>query len=569
MSNHGNPSYLPDSVPSDPKPAKAPSTRLIVLIPDIDSHSSTWKSLREQIEKEEGYKPDQVVWFPFDYGNQVLKSLALLKPERMGDLARGLRARVDGKWAENKGFKDVVVIGHGLGGLIARQVYLLAAGAVPNQEASLWGNKVSQIVLFASPNRGMKRDWKWWIKPLSFLLHISPLQPQLLYEDALQGSNFLTNLRVDWIHHFRGNSYNLQDGTGLDDIQFPRIVQFHGINDQIVDQDSNKDISTLPNSYYQEIPDAGHSDLYRLDLTQDPGIRYALLRKAFIESPSGLLRSAPASTSSQVKRVVFLLHGIRASNVDNWVTHLAEKIALSDPDTLCVPLGYGYFHALQFASRGRRKKNIRIFQDAYTEYLAQYPAAQFNIIAHSNGTYMLGYSLEKIRGMRFANVALAGSALPESHPWSNWMQDNELTPRQVSRVMNERANQDWPIALLCKALVALGQNDVGTSGFDGFYGGSVSEVAYHNGDHGAALREKNYPHLVKFILDGEKISTGDELVEVGYYRQLSNLTPYITWGALIALLGLLLLGWKLIGLMATIIIALVLFLVLGILLEVV
>lgn len=549
--------FLPNSVAPDAKPPKDSSHRLVIIIPGVASPSSAWGSLRKRLEEEEGYKPNQTQWFTFDYGNQALKSLMLLMPGRIDKLAHDLCSHIEGEWARNGSFKDVVLIGHSLGGLIVRKVYLLSVGAVSNQPGSKkWGAKVSRIILFASPNRGMKRTWKWWVKPLSHLLHFLPL-PHLLYEDALQGSNFITNLRIDWIRYF--SSFDLlQDNTTPNTLQVPRIVQFLGSNDEIVDDEDSKDFWSTPNSYDQEIADATHATVYRLDTPDADDGRYALLREAFIEDSPRFLNPAPVSKHSTVKRIVFLLHGIRASNVDEWVRQLSTEIEEHAPETRYIPLEYGYFRALQFAFPGSRKKNIRIFQDYYTEYFAQHPEAKFNIIAHSNGTYMLGYSLKKTSGMRFENVVLAGCALPVSYPWS------KLKGKQVGRVMNERANQDWPIALLCKALVSIGQKDIGSSGFDGFYGGEVFEVAYHQGDHGAALSKENCPRLVDFIFDGKQ-TLPTNLCDAGRYRLWSNLMPYVTWILLICLFIVFLVGWIKIGLVVPII-TLGLFLVLYIIL---
>jgi hypothetical protein len=122
--------------------------------------------------------------------------------------------------------------------------------------------------------------------------------------------------------------------------------------------------------------------------------------------------------------------------------------------------------------------------------------------------------------MRFKHVVLAGSVLPTTFPW-----DDLIAGGQVGRVLNERANRDWPVALLCNILRALRQRDVGPAGFAGFEGQDVEEVAYHRGDHGAALRGRNADRLVAFALDGS-CSKADGLQPAGFYRQLSNLAPW-------------------------------------------
>src|SRR5262249_41117906 len=152
---------------------------------------------------------------------------------------------------------------------------------------------------------------------------------------------------------------------------------------------------------------------------------------------------------------------------------------------------YGNFTAARFALPGVRRKNIPIFQDWYTEALAKYPTAEFNVIAHSNGTYMLGRSLKKTPGMHFENVTLAGSVLPMRFPW-----DDLVANEQVGRVRNDRANRDWPVALLCNALRGLQMRDVGTAGFAGFKGQETYECAYYPGGHSKALDPEFQDYLV-------------------------------------------------------------------------
>jgi hypothetical protein len=96
--------------------------------------------------------------------------------------------------------------------------------------------------------------------------------------------------------------------------------------------------------------------------------------------------------------------------------------------------------------------------------------AEFSIVAHSNGTYMLGQSLLHTPGMRFITVVLAGSVLPQTFPWDQLAEHD-----QVIRVRNERANRDWPVAVLCSGLRGLQMRDVGTAGFAGFEGAVVQE----------------------------------------------------------------------------------------------
>jgi hypothetical protein len=137
-----------------------------------------------------------------------------------------------------------------------------------------------------------------------------------------------------------------------------------------------------------------------------------LLCNAIIGTPEslGLIESPPKKPkSASFKRVVFILHGIRASEIDRWLSEVAKEIETQDRDALPVRPGYGYFTAWRFVLPSVRRKNLRWFQDQYTELLAQNPDAEFHFIGHSNGTYMLGQSLLEIPTMQFKRVVLGGS----------------------------------------------------------------------------------------------------------------------------------------------------------------
>lgn len=515
---------------SSTAPATTPR-RLVVLVPAIHSHSNQWASLREQLEKEAGYRDDaEAHWFPFDHGTK-LWTLGSVE-----SLAHRLRSRIHEKWEEYGGFEDVVLIGHSLGGLITRRAYLLAAGAVPGEPASPWGKRVSRIVLFASVNRGFDTTQIWWTRLIAWLLRTLP-RPHLCCEDCLLGSDFLAKLRIDWIRHFHNLEAARQKGVTEPDAPpqpIPLVIQFLGDHDGVVRSIDSQDILAFPNGSCEEVADATHGDLYRLDSARDPEARYALLRQAFVAPSANIRSSAPADP---VKRVVFLLHGIRASNTDDWVEQLEARLKERDPVGITVARPtYGYFTALRFALPSVRKRNIRFFQDEYTEQLAKHPEAEFDIIAHSNGTYILGYSLLRTPGMRFKNVVLAGSPLPQNYPWAERMKGK--LP-QIGRIQNERANRDWVIAILCNALRAIFMRDVGSGGFAGFNGSATFEVAYHDGDHGKALQPQNHERMIDYVLGGPETRPTDLVDTPGLYRQLSNLAPYLAWLIIIAVLAIL------------------------------
>jgi alpha-beta hydrolase superfamily lysophospholipase len=510
----------PEATSPAPATAAAPASkprRLVVLVPGLSGRLGPWAELKGRLAQEAGFGPDEAAWLDFDEFTHVWSVGPLAA------LAGRLRARVDAEWAKHDGFEDVVLVGHSMGGLVVRQAYLLAAGAVPGEPASDWGRRVSRIVLFAALNRGVDPSRAPFGAFLAWLARVLPFVPHFRTMDAVRGSDFLTNLRINWVRHFGTLAAR---GAGRP----PRVVQLLGDEDGLVSPADSKDVLAFPSGHDLTVPDANHRDLYRLDQARDPEGRYAILRRAFVEE----FADKPPKPSP-VRRVVFLLHGIRASNVDEWIEGLEQLIKKRDGEhTVVKHPTYGYFTAARFALPSVRRKNIAQFQDWYTEALAEHPTAEFDIIAHSNGTYILGQSLRHTPGMRFENVALAGSVLPTRFPWA-------ALKGQVGRVRNDRADRDWPVALLCNALRGLFMRDVGTGGFAGFDGGATIEVAYYSGDHGEALRPAYQQSLVDFIFGGDVVKPPTLVHSPGYYRQLSNAMPYLALPAAAGAAALL--GW--------------------------
>jgi hypothetical protein len=120
--------------------------------------------------------------------------------------------------------------------------------------------------------------------------------------------------------------------------------------------------------------------------------------------------------------------------------------------------------------------------------------------------------------------------LPEDF-WSN----SPGVAAQITRVRNDRADRDWPVALLCNALRGLSMKDVGTGGFSGFWGATTAEVAYYSGGHGEALIPANQDCLVEYVFDQPLRKRPNLQSSPGYFRQLSNLMPYAA-KALVAVL---------------------------------
>jgi len=489
---------------SGPGPAGSGQRRLlVVLVPGLTAPLPRWASLQGRLSQEADFNPAHTVWLPIDH------RLHALSLGRLETHAVNIAAQINATWLSHGGFDDVLLIGHSMGGPLIRRAYLLAAadsGPAPGE----WAAAVRRIVLFASISRGIDMNARWGRRLVAWLLRMTPLLPRFVTEDAMRGSTFLTNLRLDWINHFARLH------------QAPLVVQLLGTRDSMVTSEDSRDLLAFPTARYLSVPDADHTSLLSLDDAPDAEVRYAVLRKALLgrfEAGEDVIRP-----DVDVERVVFLLHGIRASIVEEWLEDLAARIQQRGGGRVVVIAPeYGWVSAAGFALPPIRGKFVRVLQDQYTQAVARYPRAEFSVIAHSNGTYMLGHAMLKSPGMRFQRVYLAGSVLPQDF-WGRFAP----RPLPAGRIRNDCANRDWPVALLCNALNGVRMKDVGTGGFAGFLGNSTQEVAYLAGGHDAALLEKRRDGVVDFIL-GQNVAVATDVRDPGWFRPFSNAMPYVAW----------------------------------------
>src|SRR5206468_2146374 len=135
---------------------------------------------------------------------------------------------------------------------------------------------------------------------------------------------------------------------------------------------------------------------------------------------------------------------------------------------------------------------------------ARHPSAHFDIVAHSNGSYLLGQALEHVPSMRFRRVVLLGSVLPTDYSW-----DQRRAWRQAEMVRTDRAADDFVVAFFCSGLRGLGMTDIGTSGWSGFEqsGGVEREIAWYHGGHSAALSTSHLDNITEFLATGRIVSS--------------------------------------------------------------
>lgn len=482
--------------------------RLIVVVPSENQDTQTWKPLVEELKKETSLTESE--WLLWDQHNLNDWSF-----QRGISLCGQLKGKIDAKWRDKGPFDEVILIGHSLGGVLIRQTYLLASGMYPNYNQSPWYEYVRRFVLFASLNRGLNPTQSLtrqmamvFEKATSFSLRrLMPLQ------DFVRGSAFITNLRLDWIRHF-----------SFSKPYYPiTVVQLLGAKDGKITRDDSIDLEQLPDAFHIDVSDAEHTNIHLIDQAEDRQERYKLIKEAILSERS-LYENQNLERLIVKNNVVFILHGIRASN-SGWVDQLRDKILKEDPDTEVITSSYGYFSAFNFIFPGLRQINIDWFQDEYSYYFAKYPSTDFHFIGHSNGTYILGESLKRLPGMKFKRVYLAGSVLPREYPWKQI-----FDKKQVEKLCNARSCFDWPVGILCSGLRGVGMVDIGTGGFDGFLMGDqrLKELYYFNGDHGKPVEEGNHTNIIKYIFTGI-ISQPEGLkseAEISNFQFFSRISPF-------------------------------------------
>jgi serine/threonine protein kinase len=168
-------------------------------------------------------------------------------------------------------------------------------------------------------------------------------------------------------------------------------------------------------------------------------------------------RAAPI----EISKVVVTLHGIRTHA--GWQRAFSEVAGNSGLQCRLDRWNFGRFSLLKFLLPQARTTKVEWFRTTYTQEFSDLTRSVLSserpsIVAHSFGTYILGYALLRYPYLRFNKVLLCGSILPRDFPW-----DALIDRGQVQAVRNEYGARDvW--THLARRFVA----GTGTSGTLGF-----------------------------------------------------------------------------------------------------
>jgi pimeloyl-ACP methyl ester carboxylesterase len=435
--------------------------------------------------------------------------------------------KIDQFWEQRKQREDkypyegIIIIGHSLGALLARKLYIYACGepkknlfepAVGQKNRREWSNNVERIILLAGMNRGwnishhmpLNHVILWGVGAFigNLILILTKHRPLIFH--IRRGAPFLTNLRVQWLAMKQAIPINK-------DVNETLVIQLLGSVDDIVSPDDNIDLISGEDFYYLDVPMSGHANIIDLDRTNAGETRKEVFNIALTASKMQLnqykvlpqeIQDSPLKTKRvDVENVVFVIHGIR--DLGYWTRKIARRIQkIGKAKNIIIESEtstYGYFPLLSFLLPWERREKVEWLMDKYAEALAIYPNAEFSYVGHSHGTYLLAKALQEYPSCRFKNVVFAGSVVRTDYNWNKYIQKE-----QVKAVLNYVATGDFVVAIFPKVFQIFGLQDLGSAGHDGFdSNNSASNVKSIKGDHGAALNELNWDSIATFIVDGE------------------------------------------------------------------
>jgi pimeloyl-ACP methyl ester carboxylesterase len=437
-------------------------------------------------------------------------------------IARNVATQIEGRisFRQERGFppfEEILLIGHSLGALLARKLYLLAGPESSEarfedskdgelSEEKPWFGLIRRIILLAGMNRGWSLTHHLNISRAILLtigtffgdLALAVTGTRFMIFHIRRGAPFITELRLQWLALHKLKTSRSQ--------KLALTVQLLGTIDDLVAPTDNVDLVTGRDFVYLDVPFSGHANVIEMD---DPVVgehRREVFQLALSEEPKSLANRnlAPGDLGlfearSHVTDVIFVIHGIR--DVGYWTQKIARRVeALGNapPKVYASETSsYGYFAMFPFLLPSRRRAKVQWLMDQYVEARSLYPNARFSYMGHSNGTYLVANALQGYRACRFQRIVFAGSVVRTDYDWATL-----LSRRQTEAVLNYVATADAIVAWFPGALERLNWQDLGSAGHNGFRDKSreVFQVKYIPGGHGAALSEKNWDDIAQFIV---------------------------------------------------------------------
>jgi len=524
------------------------ASRLVVLIHAYTLKARSLDAVESTIRKVPGFAGADMVRPDLPMG--------MFSAANMNALVEHVLHLIDEAW-KKKAYEELYFVGHSVGGLIARKVYIVSQGETDEapfeevfrgQQRRAWANNVERIVLLAGMNRGWRVSHHLSMSTaiaatigtlIGRLLEIVSGKKLLIFQ-LHRGAPFLTQLRLQWL------AMRKKQGE-KDDVTSATTIQLLGSIDDIVSPEDNIDLISGRDFIYLDVGFSGHRNVIEMSDPQHGKARSEQLIKA-LSSPVSDLQNETVQVSDfrarqidlSVRHVIFVVHGIRDAGY--WTQKIARRVARvagKDRKFAMVTSSYGYFPMAPFLMAAKRREKVEWMMDQYAEAKACYPNAQFSCIGHSNGTYLIAKALELYPACRFERLVFAGSVVQQGYHWRTLLQAQR--GGRVHRVTNYVASRDWVVAWFPKFFQFIGLQDIGSAGHDGFdeeIEGKVEDRRFVRGGHAAALDERNWDAIAHFIVTGDVPKVPEELraKRRAFWVEAPGFCPPIVWIIIIALL---------------------------------
>jgi pimeloyl-ACP methyl ester carboxylesterase len=435
----------------------------------------------------------------------------------MADLLCSLDALWAKKASSGTPYVSVVFIGHSMGSLFARKLYM--AGLGETAEAPFENELKSELDRRGCESLSHARPWAvatqrmslWRGATMSIGVALNRLVEafggrSLVVMSAQRGAPFITQLRLQWLAR--------RKQSDLEGRRLVPVVQLLGTQDDLVPPSANIDPVTGNDFIYLEVPQSGHATVIQMgtDAGDTGAQRRAVFQRALtIDTETSpfvpLVVGAAPKPNPDVDDVVFVIHGIR--DLGYWTEKIGLRIArhamASCSQRIALETStYGYFPLLSFLRPGARQQKVEWLMDRITEAKSRFPNASLSYVGHSHGTYLIKKAMRDYPAVRFKHIVLAGSVLRTDENWAAL-----LAAGRVAKVLNFVASADWVVAFFPNAMQLLRWQDVGGAGHRGFSRpapGLVQMQGPHRyivGRHSAALDEGWWDSIAGFVLHGK------------------------------------------------------------------
>ncbi|VEP13123.1 membrane hypothetical protein [Hyella patelloides LEGE 07179] len=439
--------------------------------------------------------------------------------ENPRQIAEALESKIrcfDSRHSNGTGYEKIYLIGHSIGGFLLRAALL--KGISTGQEERSWVSKVKCVLLLAATNRGF-RTYYFQQKILVELGRLFNRGKLIL--EHLVDQPFILDVRLEWIEIAQSERRNL----------LPKTVQVLGTKDRYVSPDDSIDIFVYQDSSQEIIESGTHTNIIAVNGVEDNNYQNFkhFLSDEYATRTSRSQRELRNTTKPT--DIIIIMHGIRDRG--SWLEKLEKRIenyAESNNELIVKTflVNYTRFPIKDFLDDNKSREKAEALFGAYIQAKAlSSESTKIHFIGHSNGTYIFAKALELSQKIKFERAYLCGSVLPQIYPWENFT-------TRLNLIRNDCARWDLPVGFLCEALNFWGIKRLGMAGYAGFTsenrgGMTIKEYKYLKGGHGAALNDRNYDSIAKFLLSDENSSPPNELI-VGEHSIMSFLNkaaPYL------------------------------------------